>query len=304
MANLFKSLKGKEEMKLLLRLSRLLNTGSVYRDSPKLHEPVGLPSELINDEYLRTNPYWKEPDLEVFHEIIRRDPAPIPATINRDGYNEDDHLGYWVSGYADFRKTLEVVGKYGCKAGRLLDFGGSSGRVFRHFAFQSSAWDVWSCDFNPASVQFNQRYFPTSIKPFLNGANPSLPLVDGEFDLVTAYSVFTHIDKTEIPWLLELRRILRVGGIAYLSVHDSNTWLNPSEDLRSWIKSHRPDLLRQSSLPPGRTVINPDPMNIYSCQVFHDEDYIRCNWGRFFRILEIRPMWMDRHAVVVCQRVS
>jgi hypothetical protein len=52
---------------------------------------------------------------------------------------------------------------------------------------------------------------------------------------VTAFSVFTHINEPEIAWLLELRRILKIGGIACNSVHDEATWQNPVPLLRDTI---------------------------------------------------------------------
>src|SRR5215469_12827164 len=69
-------------------------------------------------------------------------PSPIPATVK--GYAEGNHLDYWLSGYADHRMVQGIAAEYGVKGGRYFDFGGSTGRVFRNFALQTDAWDVWS----------------------------------------------------------------------------------------------------------------------------------------------------------------
>jgi hypothetical protein len=51
---------------------------------------------------------------------------------------------------------------------------------------------------------------------------PPLPYPDGHFDLVFNHSVFTHIDaRRQDLWLAELRRVLRPGGIALLTVHST-----------------------------------------------------------------------------------
>src|SRR6185503_12477254 len=73
-------------------------------------------------------------------------------------------------------------------------------------------------------VDWLLRHLPRAVKPFQCTALPSLPLPDASLDLVTAFSVFTHIDEYELTWLLELRRLLKSGGIAYLTIHSDDTW--------------------------------------------------------------------------------
>ena len=67
---------------------------------------------------------------------------------------------------------------------------------------------------------------PMGLRVFLNGFAPPLPLPDAHFDVVTAFSVFTHIDELDSPWLLELRRILKPGGLLDATIHDETTWQN------------------------------------------------------------------------------
>src|SRR6185369_1736506 len=43
-------------------------------------------------------------------------------------------------------------------------------------------------------------------------------------DAICAFSVFTHIDVFEDLWLLELRRILRPGGVACVTFHSERSW--------------------------------------------------------------------------------
>ena len=237
-------------------------------------------------------------------DLIRRDQAYLPDARNREGYFGQDHLGYWLCGYRDYRKTLATVEPYGICSGRYYDFGGSTGRVFRHFAFQTDKWDVWSSDFKISSVEWNLKYFQTPMKITLNNSNPSLPLPDNYFDLVTAYSVFTHINETETPWLLELRRILKVGGVAYLSIHDEATWLNLVQPLRDTIVKFRPDIAGLAEMPKGKTVVTFRQDDPYNCNVFHSRDYIKSVWGRFFEICEIKSLYLDQQAVVVCRRLD
>jgi len=97
---------------------------------------------------------------------LLRDTSPIPHPDNREGYNGDHHLAYWLTGLRSYLQVSDIVSRHGVEAGQMLDFGGSTGRVFRHFAHQTDAWQVWSCDFKMTSVQWNLAHLPTSITCF------------------------------------------------------------------------------------------------------------------------------------------
>jgi hypothetical protein len=48
--------------------------------------------------------------------------------------------------------------------------------------------------------------------------------------MISAYSVFTHIEAMETTWLMELRRVLRKGGIAWITVHTEGTLADMTPD--------------------------------------------------------------------------
>ncbi len=290
------------------RLKKLLKYGVSYADASEILPPVGIPSNFFDKTYLSDQSWWKEKaqawwlEEPEWEELLRRDQAPIPDRENREGYFAKHHLAFWISGYRDYRKTIAAVEPYGIRGGRFFDFGGSTGRVFRHFEFQSDQWDVWSSDFKLSSVGWNQTHYPNSIKVFLNNSNPSLPLPDSYFDLVSAFSVFTHINETETAWLLELRRILKVGGIAYITIHDEATWLNMVPMIKNKVEKFRPDIADLVELPEGKTVVTFRDDDPYNCHVFHGRQYIENVWGRFFEICEIKSLNHDQQAVVICRR--
>ena len=296
-------------------VKRIIRLGSSYSQS----DPLGLPTrnacDLANDPNVEVLPAHKamvangNEDWEAVMAAARRDTSPIPQIDNRENYGRGSDLSYWISGYLHHRVISRIAGKYGINGGRCYDFGGSSGRVCRHFAIQSDAWDPWISDFRETSVEFVARYLPMKVKPFMNSAFPSLPLSDNYFDLVFGCSVFTHINETEIPWLLELRRILRIGGIALLSVHNDDTWAwlaqRPEDGLRKLMREWRPDVADLPTIPEGQRIVvshrDDDP---YNCNVFHSDAYLRGVWGRFFEIEEIVPHGMGTQAVVVCRRTE
>jgi ubiquinone/menaquinone biosynthesis C-methylase UbiE len=290
------------------QIKKFLKYGNLYAQSRPLDPPAGLPGQFVDDALLAGNLEIKgylsrvQVSPEQIRQDITKDTCPIPGSNNREGYAVGRDLAYWVSGYAEYVHMSKVARTYGVNGGRYFDFGGSTGRIFRHFALQSDAWDVWSCDFKETSVAFNLQYFPSKVRSFLNTSFPSLPLPDAYFDLISACSVFTHINETETSWLLELRRTLKVGGVACITILNDATWPKMAPPLRQTIEKFRPDIATATALPEGKTVVTFRDDDPYNCNVLHSDSYIRQNWGRFFEICEIQPLYLNTQAMVVCRR--
>jgi SAM-dependent methyltransferase len=285
----------------------LLKYGTPYAQDDPILPPVGVPSDFISPNFL-ARPRWRI--YEGLEDRMRADPFPIPAVVNREGYCSGtweidgeavpNHIGYWLSGYEDYRTTTRAAAAQGCTGGRVFDFGGGTGRVFRHFAAQGEGWDTWTSDFRLSSVNWNLLHFSPHVKALSNTSSPTLPLPDGYFDLVTAYSVFTHIDAPELQWLAELRRILKVGGLAFLTIHDEHTWrAEPSWWERFTDEEGRP----LGAEPPAWKAVSSwredDP---YNCNVFHGREYIERVWGSLFEIVEVTPRAVGAQAAVLCRR--
>lgn len=154
---------------------------------------------------------------------------------------------------------------------------------------------------NNARFRWNQRHLPRDIRLFLNTAAPTRPLPERYFDVLTAFSVFTHIDMHEAPWLLELRRILRPGGLIYLTVHDESWWENKAP---RWVEvpqrsSGGANLTAESPFPGPRSAYHWRTDSFYSCNVVHSRDYIDRQWGRYFEILELNPMSHGQQCAVL-----
>jgi len=234
-------------------------------------------------------------------EFAHLDPHPLPKPIDREGYaTEENSDRYWVSGLADWRNVSSAIERYleGNETFRLLDFGCASGRVLRHALTQAgSPTEIHGCDLAPANIEWIKRHLPAAIHCKVNSAQPKLPFDDNFFDIVTAFSVFTHIDKHEISWLLELKRIVRPGGILYLTIHNDATW-SKAKDRPATIKQFEhqnkfDDNLKVDSemmagpMPRERIIFRKDHEAVYNCNVWHSDDYIRREWGEHFEILQI-----------------
>lgn len=236
--------------------------------------------------------------------MMDRDAFPIPATEDREGYHGDRHLEYWLSGLRDYLVIRERAGDFGSELGSgsvILDFGCASGRVLRHFSAQAGSVESWGCDINVGHVEWIRRYLDPRIRVLLNTALPSLPIPDDSVDLVCAFSVFTHLDEFELSWLAELRRILKPGAMAYITIHSEHTWTRLGERSENdplyssmtrkmrhaWPTMDIGPGMFDSPLHEERVVFSSEPVHVYSKNVFHRTDYIRTHWARYFEVLKI-----------------
>jgi len=234
---------------------------------------------------------------EAIAEHRLHDTAPIPSPADREHYYGADDIGYWLSGLSDARAVARHSARLGLRAdARYFELGCASGRVVRHVAFGSAA-PISCCDINKRHTEWVRLFLPERVNVFHNSVLPSLPIEDNSIDIATAFSVFTHIDDFEAGWLLELRRILRPGGLAYLTVQTDQTW---EQYKQGWIKEQLIPLADRIAeyaideaffagpLPREKTVIWwTAERDLYNATVFHRAAYIRREWGRIFKVLNI-----------------
>ena len=287
------------------RLKRLLGYANPYAISNPITPPPAQPIDFVGRDPGAYRWIFDQRSVEMMkpEELARalaRDPCPIPAPANREGYNGNDHLGFWISGYVTHLQLLEIASRNSVNCGRYLDFGGSTGRVFRHFQFQSSAWRVMSCDFKMSSVEWNARYYPPEVEVFQNSYNPVLPIESNSVALISAMSVFTHIDETETSWLMELRRILQPGGLLLATIHDENTWRS-DQKLRDNAIKLNPNWTHDE-LPEGRRVSTWRTDDPYRCNVFQSQSYIRHQWARYMEVKDILPCSFGAQTMVVLRK--
>jgi SAM-dependent methyltransferase len=132
-----------------------------------------------------------------------------------------DLVWFLESGELAWKSIKAALVKNGIRPARLrsiLDFGCGAGRVIRHLPRRPRTTLAGS-DYNADLIAWCRRALPFArfeVNPFLG------PLLfgDGEFDLVYALSVFTHLTEGQQGfWLADLRRVLRPGGLLLVSVH-------------------------------------------------------------------------------------
>jgi hypothetical protein len=108
-----------------------------------------------------------------------------------------------------------------------------------------------------------------------NEAEPGLPFEDGQFDVIWALSVFTHLVDTWAPWMLELHRVLADDGIL----------------IATSVGPHHSDLIASEPWEEDRIGMNAlrhwASWELGGPMVLHSAWWLRAHWGRAFEILEI-----------------
>ena len=117
--------------------------------------------------------------------------------------------------------TRQALAKHGFEMpDTILDFGCGAGRMIRWLEPEAKRGTVWGCDILAEDIEWLQRNLRPPFRFFTSTTLPTLPFPDGYFGLVYAGSVFTHIADLAQAWLIEVRRIIEVSGIAYCTIHD------------------------------------------------------------------------------------
>lgn len=250
---------------------------------------------------------WESLDYEA---ALERDTWPLPATDDREGYYGSDHFSYWASGLTDARYLLAAASTHGVTdPTSYLDLGCASGRVLRHMALERPGMRALGCDINRLHVEWCNRHLPSGCTVFQNHSIPSLPLPDNSVDIASAYSVFTHIEAVETAWLMELRRVLRPGGIAWITVHSELTLQEMKPDWPLWnpVMLHHEAAVKLDAgrgFVGDRLVLRWRSDRSYSSNVFYKLDYLRATWSRFFEISEVRRRFPSFQDVLILRKTA
>jgi SAM-dependent methyltransferase len=103
----------------------------------------------------------------------------------------------------------------------LLDWGCGPARVVRHLPGLLAGRDcrIFGSDYNRQSIEWCRANIP-GVTFKANGSEPPLDFPDQSLDALYGISVFTHLSAAQHEaWARELGRVLRPGGVAFLSTH-------------------------------------------------------------------------------------
>jgi SAM-dependent methyltransferase len=120
------------------------------------------------------------------------------------------------------------------KGSKILDFGGNVGTFLRGAGSRVEYDDYWCLDLNQDVVEQGQRTYPRAhfvhYNRYSSQYNPNgirhLPIPDCgmKFDIILAFSVFTHIDRSELLELVgSLRSVLAPEGVLAFTFWDPHS---------------------------------------------------------------------------------
>ena len=138
------------------------------------------------------------------------------------------------------------------------------------------------------------------MEVFQNTSIPTLPIEDSSIDLISALSVFTHIENFDLAWIMEVKRILRPGGIAWVTFHSEKLWveMKPSLPIYKSCSRHPEFAKRRRNVHEqfDRLVFRWRGDHSYTSIVFYDTDFLCSRWGRVLDVLDVRrrvPTYQD-----------
>lgn len=200
-----------------------------------------------------------------------------PAKLRLEVAAEADPVGFLSRGercVRALRDALERKGIHEQELSDVLDFGCGCGRMARHLG--SAPFSLYGCDPSRAGVQWCNANLPW-IQARPSDPNPPLPFASDSFDLVYAWSVFTHlVEGEQQDWMLELHRVLRPGGHLIMT-------LNGEAYARRALSPRDVERFEGGEL----VVIHPAVSGLNRCGAFHPPSWVKDNLLGGFGLREV-----------------
>lgn len=250
---------------------------------------------------------------------------PVPSMDMWEGYGRTEQE-YLASGRRHMASMVDILAKAGIPAGdlqRVLDFGCAGGRLLRFYPRSGAGQELWGVDISAQYIGWCQANLSP---PFLFATTttlPHLPFEDNHFDLVYCGSVFTHVTDLADAWFLELRRVLRKGGVAYITIQDKAS-------LQAMLARYRespPDLRSVTSFVKVDGDPGTSPMGLHAVHeadratgvstkdfasfayavdpfsnIFYDTPFLVDKWSRFADIVSVTPGAYGSQTALLCRK--
>ena len=157
-----------------------------------------------NRSFLKTNPNVRLPPDYLIYEAFQLDYTEY--------YTKSRETAKWLLNY--FSKYISL------KNVKILDWGCGPGRIIRHMPeLLDKESEIYGRDYNLKSINWCKNNLP-GISFNHNTIYAKLPYDDNFFDVVFGISIFTHLsEQMHYDWFNELYRILKPGGILFLTAH-------------------------------------------------------------------------------------
>lgn len=213
---------------------------------------------------------------------------PIPPEDIMMGYQ--GNIPYYLqNGLETAQLVRTTLTRHGLNFGpetRVMDWGCATGRVLRHFREEAQLGEFWGVDQYAPCMLWAKQYLSPPFKFLTGSAIPHLPFEDNSFDAIYGISVMTHLEHLTDQWLMELRRILKPGGLCLLSAHtEASLGQFRTHFWPPWLdREFDQALLRDSNF-----CVVPGKGDWAVTYVFYREDYLQQEWGQYMEIIDMLP---------------
>ena len=194
------------------------------RPQPNYFKPqISDTDQKQNDSILKYASHLS--DQEWFEVIVKSVDNPFVDDIELPGFPPDEFqrnsigssgkhaLSEGFNFYSEIKQYAANLGRPLSRDSHILDFGCGWARMMRFFLKDVVADNLYGIDVDPAMIDIcvntvRQGNYSV-VKP-----EPPTQFSNNSFDVVYAYSVFSHLSEpVHIKWVEEFSRILKPGGI-------------------------------------------------------------------------------------------
>lgn len=195
----------------------------------------------------------------------------------------------------DIVNAVRMVDRNPADFTNVLDFGCGCGRTLPWLRRWLVNANIHGTDIDPELIAWDQKNLP-GITFGVNAPEPPLAYTDGQFDLVYAVSVFTHLNQTHQDlWLAELARITMPGALVLVTLHGAEITqtLAPQavEEVEAEGLAFVPSAYWHGVFPD------------WYQNTYHSQAYVRSHFDQYFEVLKYLPKGLnDSHDLVVMRK--
>lgn len=221
---------------------------------------------------------------------------PPPDLLQRIGpMGEQDPVGIYEETGRLHRQLLETTlpEDWSWQGKRVLDFGCGSGRMLQQFRPEAEDAEFWGCDLDRPSLDWLEQNLSPPFHIFESTEVAGLPQEDGFFDLIYAFSVYTHFTDNWASWLLEHHRVLADGGLLFATFLGEG--MIESLTGQGWDE----DRIGMNHLMHGYSWELGGPI------AFNSEWWLRAHWGRAFDVVQLYPRLgegVPSHGIILARK--